>query len=540
MKKAAASRRLMLEFFARNAVDSRGERILFWVPGGYPGILQVEGALAAALRVRGVEVHAVLCDGAFAACVRREQADGIPLSKWANLCLGCRKATASVLEGIGIPYSWIGDYVPEDERIELAAESAGVTWGTLDSLDRDGLHVPRNIRSSIIRYLKGVPLEGNEEIVEPYAFSAMLCASAAGRAIDDFAPTSIFMSHAVYVDWGPMNSVAAKRGVPLTAWLPGFVQDRFYFRHVDDPVFSDLSQISDDAWREANAYPLSSAQDEALDSYIDARYRRGVALDPFADYSADLQALRERYGVQPDRPTWGIMGHVSWDNVTDYAPMIYADFEDWIVDTVGRAIANPDVNWLVKSHPWEGKTNPDTGLQRLIERTYADLPPHVRVIPFDEDLNPLAFYELIDGVVTVYGTGGLEVASMGKPVVLAGTAYYGSRGFTHDGVDIATYRDLLASVARIGPLTPEQTAVARRFAYTHFIRRQVPVPTIHNPGSAWWELKFGPQDYWWEFQVHQRGQLLPGADPFLDMICDRILDGRDFVMSEELVKRLND
>jgi len=55
--------------------------ILFWIPGGMQHLLHVETAIAAALRLRGYNVHAVICDAPYSACVRREVTDGIPYEK---------------------------------------------------------------------------------------------------------------------------------------------------------------------------------------------------------------------------------------------------------------------------------------------------------------------------------------------------------------------------------------------------------------------------------------------------------------------------
>jgi capsule polysaccharide export protein KpsC/LpsZ len=146
------------------------------------------------------------------------------------------------------------------------------------------------------------------------------------------------------------------------------------------------------------------------------------------------------------------------------------------------------------------------------------------VIPAEEEISPLDFFELVDGGVTVYGTSGLEMALHGKPVILAGEAHYGGKGFTYDGLTIATYRELLYQAVSLQPLSEEQRRLARQYAYSFFIQRQVPFPVVKNPNSAWWE-----------FQFDKRKLLLPGNDPFVDLICDRILDGQDFVMDENLV-----
>ena len=57
------------------------------------------------------------------------------------------------------------------------------------------------------------------------------------------------------------------------------------------------------------------------------------------------------------------------------------------------------------------------------------------------------------------------------------------------------------------------------------MQRQVPLPIVRDPSSIWWNL-----------QHERRDQLLPGADPFLDFICERIIAGEDFVINRELVE----
>ena len=132
---------------------------------------------------------------------------------------------------------------------------------------------------------------------------------------------------------------------------------------------------------------------------------------------------------------------------------------------------------------------------------------------------------MLDGGVTVYGTSGLELTLSGKPVILAGAAHYGGRGFTEDALTVDAYRDLLSRAACIGALTPEKRALARQYAYSLFIERQVPLPVVRDPHSLWWNL-----------QHEQRDQLQPGAEPFLDFICDRVIDGQDFILGRDLVK----
>jgi hypothetical protein len=241
------------------------------------------------------------------------------------------------------------------------------------------------------------------------------------------------------------------------------------------------------------------------------------------DYSGDTDALRHRYVVVPDKPVWGIMAHVNWDAVFDGAPMAYQAFDDWIIDTIERITSIDSVNWLIKVHPAEAWDNPETGIQKLVQSRYPNLPPHVRLVPAEDTISPLDFYHLVDGAVTIYGTAGLEIALLGKPVIVAGEAHYSRKGFTYDALTKDSYREFLAHASEFGPISSEQRLLAMKYAYTYFIRRQVPLAIVHDSVGLW------------EFQIDQRDALLPGNNEFIDFVCDRILNGGDFLMGDDLV-----
>lgn len=500
--------------------------VLFWIPGGMPLMLHVEGAIAAALRLRGIPVRAIICDGPIRACVRREIKDNTPIARWPELCAQCKTDTSGVLETMGIPYSYMGEFIPQFARNKLWEQAESVTWDTLDTFRYRDINVGKNTRSAIERYLQGSELNGHEGIVPEYAYSGLMCAEAAAHAMEQLSPSRIFMSHGTYVDWGPALHTALARDIPVMAWMASYLTACFFFRHVEDGLRIDFHNMSQAAWQECLRNRLTDAQEVRLGKYLEDRYHRHVSFDMkrLKQYSGATDELRKKYVPMPGKPVWGISSHINWDCVSDYSPMAFPSFDDWMLTTMREIINIPDVNWLVKIHPAEAWDNPASGVQRLIEKRFQSLPPHVRVISAEDEISPLDFFQLVDGGVTVYGTSGLEIALLGKPVILAGEAHYGGKGFTHDGLTPETYRQLLRRAAALTPLTEEQQRLARRYAYCYFIQRQVPLPLVRDPESKWWH-----------FQYDQREQLLPGRSPFVDFICDRILDGKDFIMDDRLV-----
>jgi len=508
-------------------LDPSEGKVLFWVPGGMPLMLHVEGTLAAALRLRGIDTHAVICDGPFRACVRRELTDGIPVSLWQETCEGCRAETSKILDFMRVPYSFIGDYLSKETRKELWDKSGLVSWDNLDTLEYCKLNVGRNTRSAILRYLKGHGLSGHEEVIREYAYSGLLAGAAAASAIDRIEPSRIFLSHGTYVDWGPALQMGLHRRIPVTAWMASYLKGRFYFRHVEDVKRIDFHNMSRRAWESALQRPFTDEQNARLEKFLEDRYKRNISFDMkrLMKYTGNVGLLGQKYGVSDGKPVWGIISHINWDCVSDYSPMAYTTFDDWMLDTIKEIVNLREVHWLIKIHPAESWDNPSSGVHRLINRHFPELPSHIRVIPAEEQINPAEFIQIVDGGVTVYGTLGLELTLTGKPVIVAGEAHYAGKGFTYEGLTPEAYKQLLRETKSLGPMSKDKRELARRYAYCYFIQRQIPFPVVDVDHSQWWE-----------FNYQRRHLLLEGRDPFVDFICDRILDGEDFIMDESLLK----
>jgi SAM-dependent methyltransferase len=516
----------MIDLAGLSPLSMKSGPVLFWVPGGMPLMLHVEGALALALKLRGIAVHAIICDGPFQACVRRELSNQTPVDQWSASCGMCKRDSSAVLKSLGIPHSYIGDYVSAVQTAGFRKQVEALTPSTLRGLSYQGVEISQNVRSAFLRFLKGSDPSVQEAVFREYAFSGLVTAAAAAQAFDELRPRQVFMSHGIYVDWGPALHTALARNIPVTAWMASYLNACFIFRHVSDGIRLDFHNLSPEAWEACSQLHLSAAQDSRLDGFLENRYKRRISFDmkELKPYSGDSARLRRKYAPDASKPVWGVMAHINWDSVTDYSPMAYATFDEWMLDTLHEIVRRPEVHWLVKVHPAEAWDNPLSGVQRLIQQHFPVLPPHVQVLPAEEEVSPLDFFQLLDGGVTVYGTAGLELALMGKPVILAGDAHYGGKGFTFDGLTPKSYKQLLRDACNFGPLSSTQTTLARKYAYCYFLQRQLPLLVVKDPNSRWWNLR-----------VEKLNLLEPGKDRFVDFICDRILDGKDFIMDDSLV-----
>jgi hypothetical protein len=517
--------------YKTRSVQSLDDMTLMWIPGGMPLMLDVEASIAAALKLRGNKVHAIICDGVFTACVQRDALDATPMEEWSKTCEGCRKSCSRVLERMGVDYSFIGEHVSQEELANLKERADQVSWSDITTLEHEGVNVGKNVHSAVFRYLKGYDFKNDEHIVKAYAFTGLVTALAAQNAFKKFRPNRLFMSHACYADWGPALHKALALKLPVVGWMGSYLPARFYLRHIQDGVRIDMHNISSDAWQARSTTPLTHSEGAELDKYLEDRYTKDVSFDMkrFKGYAGNSDELRQKFNLDPSKPIWGVLTHINWDSVSDYSPMLYGSFNEWVIESIKLMWGMTNIQWIIKVHPAESwENNPETGVEGLIKRTYPDLPPHIRVFSAEENISPLDFFHMVDGGVTAYGTAGLEIALCGKPVILAGEAHYGAKGFTYDSHTLAQYAEFLGKAHNLGRLSVEQTSWARQYAYLYFVQRQIPLNVVKDPHSKWWR-----------FQFNKRHLLEKGKDPAIDFICEKLVSKQEFIMDTRLLNVVN-
>jgi hypothetical protein len=500
------------------------KNILFWSTGGMIIQSHLEGVLAVALKLRGHNVRMVLCDGVYKGCAKRVEFPDVEMKDWGKYCPSCIRQNSQLFDKLGLNYSYISELVPSGKAQELKKIADSVTLENFRSLSYNDLCVGSHLESAMMRHTRGGSFEGKDELLKEYAFVVLVNAAASVKAISKFKPDRMYLSHGIYADWGPPLTEAVNSGIPVTSYICCYLSAHFYFGTVSKFEETFLT-VSDQSWREISNEPLSEEMRYRIEHFLDQRYRHNIARDMqgiLKNYKGDREHFLQHYRLNNDKPIWGIMTHINWDAVSDYFPMIHKNFDHWLYETI-RAIWNvTDVQWLIKIHPSEINDNPLTGCQKFIENNFPDLPPHIKVLKMDDDISPLDFYGLLDGGVTVMGTGGLELALQGKPVILAGQAHYSGKGFTHDPKSDEEYKKMLSMASTLGMLDEKSSELAWKYGYIYFIRKQIPLlPNV----SKDLHINFDEMD-----------KLLPGRNKNIDFICDRIIDGRDFIMPDELVE----
>ena len=507
-------------------------KVLIWELGNFPGIVARNGLFATALKLRGQRTHSILCDGTPVACIQRGIEKPDALADWPAKCRACSATAEAVAQKYCLEVSWVGDYVSSTKLREFRELAESLPLSAVLEYVHLGANVGRMAWSSLNRHMKGLLVEEaaltpvQEQILRKYVYAALVNVHAANEATDALAPASVLTSHGVYVDYAPAMSIAYQKGLPAVSWSSAYADGYHYFTVPKGPNQLLLQGVSKgELWEQRAATPLTPAEEERLEQFLHHRYFRAGARDiNVISVPEDRETLRRKIGLRTGKPVFCVFTHVNWDACFDMSSMIYPNANVWTLETIRRLIGNTEADWIIRIHPGELTDGSVLSTGDIIKAEFPRLPDHVKVLWADSDINSYGLYQLIDGGITIFGTAGVELAAMGKPVILAGQAHYGNKGFTIDTDSPAEYCAALDRVASIAALNADQTALARRYAYWYFVQRHIPIHAI--------DLK---QGHWGDLDLDRIETLLPGRDTIMDTVCRNIVEGKDFILPSDAV-----
>jgi hypothetical protein len=436
--------------------------------------LKLEGMLAKAFQLKGVEpVAAVPADS--------------DLPRRFLEVFGVRRFVA------------IDDYVTDadEERVrgEAAEALASISAAAeLRDLVFAGASVGRQALSTASRALHDgdVDLHDPERraLVERFLVLAMRNAIASRGLLDDVRPDAVLFNERNYAGEGPLSDVSLERGLNVVQFVSGFEDDTLVFkRYTAETKGLHPRSISDESWPRVAAMEWTSERDAELDRDFEHRYDGTTFLARWNQgwtREASRDEIVARIGLDPARKTAVVFSHILWDANMFYGRDLFADQEEWFVETVRAACENERVNWVVKLHPanvwklrrdgYEGELDEYVAIREQI----GDLPRHVHVLPPDTEISTWSLFPVTDYGVTIRGSTGFELPCFGKPALTAGTGFYSGRGFTVDSASREEYLGRLRAIHDVPPPTPEQVELAKKHAYALFRLRQTRFTTFRS------------------------------------------------------------
>ncbi len=292
-------------------------------------------------------------------------------------------------------------------------------------------------------------------------------------------PDVLIVPNGAILEFGVAYEVARRLGIPVVTYEFEYQREHAWLSQGQPVMELDTTNL----WKAAVAKPLAPQQLARLQEMMTAR-RGGRPWETHARAwqnvgRAGSQAVRQRLGLD-DRPLVLIATNVFGDSVTIGHQVFTRGMGDWLAETLRFFARHPEVQVVVRVHPGEAKLAPGgTSMLEIVSHTFPALPEHIKVVPPDADINSYDLVEMAQVGLVYTTTLGLEMAMDGVPVVVAGRVHYRGRGFTLDPTTWEAYFHLLEQAvtqpASLRP-SPEQVALARRYAYHFFFTYPRPYP----------------------------------------------------------------
>ncbi len=497
--------------------------------GGYDNGTMVESALAVALTLRGAQVDILMCDEFLPACQFMKNAKVPPKklingeAKW-RICQSCFRFGISRFKPLGLPLYRYRELV-KPAQMQLAKKIAHdipadqIGWYTYD-----GLSVGEHALAGALRYyargdLRGLP-EG-EMVLRSYLQASLLSVFAIEELLHRNKYDIACFHHGIYVPQGLIGEVCRKEGVRVVNWNPAYRKNTFIFSHGDTYHHTMISEKAS-VWENLNWTP--EMEKVTLD-YLKSRWTGSEDWIKFHDNPRfDFDGIARDLGLDCSKPITGMLTSVMWDAQLHYRSNAFPSMLEWTLQTIEYFKKRPDLQLVVRVHPAEisGMIPSQQPIMAEIQRSFPTLPSNIVLIPPESRISTYAVMEKCDSVIIYNTKTGIEISSMGIPVIVAGEAWIRNKGFSIDASSVSQYFQLLDMLPLKSKLDQRQLERARKYAFHFFFRRMIPLPFIREMIR-----------YAYALEISNIKQLLPGHYTGLDLICNGILKGTPFIYPAE-------
>ncbi len=391
----------------------------------------------------------------------------------------------------------------------------------IDEFELHGLRIGEHAKAGALRFFARASIEEEplgEAVLRRYFEAALLTALSSQALLRSQKYKVAVFHHGIYVPQGIIGEVARNEGVRVVNWNPAYRKNTFIFSH-HDTYHHTLMDEPESVWSDMTWTP---EREEMIVRYLRSRWEGENDWIRFHEnpYFEKDRILAD-IGCDSSRPLIGLLTNVMWDAQLHYPANAFSNMLEWLLYTVRAFEKRPDLQLVIRVHPAEirGSVPTRQPVVEELKKYFPRLPPNVFVVPPESNISTYVLSELCDSVI-IYGTKtGVELTSVGIPVIVAGEAWIRNKGVTTDADSEEAYGKILEALPS-GERLPEEIAQrAKKYAYHFFFRRMIQVD-FFDKGPGWPPYKFSGSD----LQC-----LRAGRDSGLDCICDGILEGKPFI-----------
>jgi len=425
---------------------------------------------------------------------------------------------------LGLPAHRYSELISARERQEAHDLSLRLPITEIQQYHLDDVAIGEEAVAGALRFYTRGHFEDEphgETVLRYYFKASLLTVYAIRRLLKTYAFTCVCMVHGIYVPHGLIRKVAHQQNVRSVSWAPEYRKQTFIFSHHDTYHHTMLTEPTAD-WENL---PWNAEMEAEILEYLKSRWygTRDWVVYQKNHPQEDVAAISAELGVDFSKPCIGLLTNVLFDAQIFYAGKAFSNTLEWVLQTIEYFANRPDLQLIIRVHPAELRGT-DPSRQPIIpeiRQAFPTLPKNVFIIPPESSISTYVVMLQCDTAI-IYGTkAGVELTSMGIPVLVAGEAWIRNKGVTMDASSPDEYFRLLNRLPLKERLNEATVQRARKYAYHYFFRRMIPLSFVEPTRPIYQLALSGIND------------LLPGQNVGLDVVCNGILNGDKFIYPAE-------
>jgi len=394
---------------------------------------------------------------------------------------------------------YLEDYLEKVRKVEATHIIASKILDNCNNINSmlgmtyKGVNIGRYVCSTVLRqtHIGEVDFASPAflSIVRQYVHAAIQNVLAAEEIFDLVKPVKTLFLERGYSPFGEFFDISVNRNIDTIQWIgchtPKAVILKRYNRN---NIQYHPSSLSKKSWDIIKTFPWNEAKGNMVKKELFIHYDSGEWFNEvgtqFNTKILNRENIYLKMGLEPGKKVGIIFSHILWDATFFYGEDLFADYKEWLIETVKAAMTNTNMNWIIKIHPanvvkkYRENFRGEWAEIVAVESTLGKLPDHIKWLMPDTSINTYSLFAFMDYCITVRGTIGLEAALFGIPVLTAGTGRYDNHGFTIDSESKNAYLEKILTLHNMPPLNDEQNRLAQKFAHGVFCLRPFPLQSL--------------------------------------------------------------
>jgi hypothetical protein len=498
--------------------------------GAYTPATLLDSLLAVALSLRGADVHILLCDSALPACQLCDiyfypnQKKFIQHGPKKDLCKNCFTPAYKMFSSLGVNVHRYSDFLTQDDIKNAEQTALRIDLKDIGNYKPDGIAIGEHALAGTLRFYARGDLNNEpyaQSVLRRYLTASVLSTYAIKRFLRKFDIECASFHHGIYVPQGLIGEVCRIMGVRVVNWHVAYRKKCFIFSH-DNTYHHTLMSEPTTKWRNID---LTPQMDNRIMDYLKTRWygtKDWIWFHESPEF--DLKRIANELNVDFSKPCIGMLTSVMWDAQLHYPSNAFPNMLDWVLRTIEYFIKKPNLQLLIRVHPAEvnGLLPSRQKIVDEVKKIYPKLPKNIILIPPESNVSTYAVMSHCDTVIIYNTKTGVELTSMGIPVIVAGEAWIRNKGFTIDVDSPEAYFKVLNKLPLKRRMDDDHILEAKKYAYHFFFRRMIPLEFV-EPGKK----------FYFSIKLSSLKELLPGQSVGLDVICNGILNNTDFIYPTE-------